>query len=455
MNGITYDSFLSYNIKYDLFMGSSSFTAEFESMDTPLLFEGPVQFIWTIDGNPVMKGYLDRSDVRYSKGSYSCTVHGRDMMQFLIDNYILSSKPYPESSTKKVSVKLEDIIKDILGSQNNATMDTGFDVNIGVSYTETVNSEGILVKTNLTSPWKLMPGDVSLIVKFSQEAKALLNGSSKNKTSAAYTIKQTRTSPGQTIFDAISSQCNAAGLYLYNVPGTDTIMIHTAQTSGSKPMSYNPDGSVSKAGSYKIVNRGGTRTNSEVCSDNNVISCRFSQDLSGFANFIRLIGQSETDSQPEYTSDGWRNTTQNNYKIEHIISNDINTGYLGLNKILVRPVNSVTGDAWLTKQDSILNNVLMQQYRNMIKLSYTVPYHSQENGGHPYFVNHLADVTDESFGVQKFKNFTFLVYAVEFTSSKSEGQRTNLEMCLPGIYPGWRPAPNTNVGVITSFKEIP
>jgi prophage tail gpP-like protein len=96
----------NYEISYDLFTGAGSFNASLDTRISVSLYQKPLKFMWKINGIIMMTGYIDKKEFSYSKGSLTQTLSGRDMMQVLLDNFVLYPQPYEGKTLKYI---IEDV----------------------------------------------------------------------------------------------------------------------------------------------------------------------------------------------------------------------------------------------------------------------------------------------------------------------------------------------------------
>ena len=395
----------NYEIKYDMFSGAGSFTASLDTRVEMTLYQKPMKFMWKINGLIMMKGYIDKKEFSYSKGSFIQNISGRDMMQVLLDNFVLYPKPY-ENKTLKY------IIQDVWDTSRKVT--------------EITNLSGNgLVKRSLSTPVTIP----SLSFLYTADAEGIV---SKLKN-----FKHIKTQCGQSIFDFISNLCNQVGLFLYNIPGTNDILIHTATSPNDVLKSFDKDGTLCRQECYYFCNS----TTVPNKGSNNIISCSFSEDITNFHKYLKLIGQAQQDSS---IAGSYYKTvyglTQGQLKIEKFESvpdgnttirgQDLDQGYTGLMKFKVSNVNECDLEAWVDTRDLIINNLLLQQNRKLFSLKYTVANHSPDKNSDPYFFNRMAVVRDDFISVD---GIPFLVYAVSYKGSKEGGMTTDVTLCWPSI----------------------
>lgn len=381
----------SYTIKWDLFSGVGYMEFEIEPTVSINLTAKAVPFVVALSGSPIMLGYVDKVVRSYSKNSNSLRIMGRDMMQVLADNYILDPKPYE-------NMTIDAIRDDVWNTSKTRTSLHG------------LNAQGQLVTTTLAEPIKLPE------ISFRSTAPAA------ELSRKIYQFQKVRTNHGQTLFDFYSSMYNPVGIVMYVNPGTTEIIFHRVNDPKEAMASYNFDAEPATDESWPITN---LKTNSEY---NNVISCDYTQDVTNYYKFIKLLGASEPEMNYNEVSQSY-DMSQTKLWLEKIESDDLHKGFLGLPKIKVASVNSVDINVWLKTRETLINNQLLQQNRTLHALRYTVAGHTSETAH--YFVNHLATVNDDILHI---KNEPFLVYSVEYNGTKDRGQTTTMELCRPGAF---------------------
>jgi hypothetical protein len=218
---------ISYTVKYDMFQGAGVLDAEIDPSIVIDLTAGQIQFEVRINDQAMMLGFLEKVNRTHSKGSKTQSVSGRDMMQVLIDNYIMQPQVYPGKpeaansktdlwgdSSQDASITIHNMILNVWNSSKQ------------LNSTASVNEQGKAGTPSLIS--------LSLpTIDFPQYADNAVS----RKT---YPIKKARTGHGQTMFEFFSQMLNSLGLYMYNVPGSNVILIHSIQ-SASPVVSYNKD----------------------------------------------------------------------------------------------------------------------------------------------------------------------------------------------------------------------
>jgi hypothetical protein len=210
-----------------------------------------------------------------------------------------------------------------------------------------------------------------------------------------------------------------AGCVIYNVPGTQTILIHSVATSQSNnPQSYNLDGTPDNSSTWKLSNKIGGG------NQNNIISCEFDTDITDYFSYIKLIGQTESE---ELISDG-------EIKKAMLKTDTMINGYRGLQKFGCHEVTVADAAMWSQSQNALLDNVILQQNRKLYSIKYEVAGHTPNEGGTPWHVNHLANIFDDYLPMY---NTDMLVYRVVFNGSKESGSTTELELCQPGAFNPW------------------
>ena len=381
----------SFTLHYDMFSGAASFDAELDVRLDIRLSEAIRNFVWKINGVSVMTGYLDRIDRSYAKGSSSVRVSGRDMVQVLLDNFVMTYRTY-------VNVGIKTLIYDniFVPSMTIKTI------------SDTVGS----VAKTLEKPLSLVPLNFKYTTAAEQKIKS-------------FQYRSIKTNPGETLFESIHKICDQIGLFMYNLPGTSTIMIHAINPSeGGILTGYDSNGNPT--------------TDQYTITTDKVISCEFSEDIQDFHKFIRVIGNAQEEEALAKAVDKILYTTEQPLKIEKIESvpsgqktikaADLNLGFRGLPKFMVTEVSDIDVNTWSTHSVDLVNNVLTQQKRRLFSHRYKVANFSPDNSQTPYFFNRMASVTDEFLG---YNNTILQVTGVEFRGSKDEGFTTELTMALP------------------------
>ena len=395
----------SYDLHYDIFHGAASFSANVNHDDLYVVSASPIPFEIQINGISWMKGLLDKVQRRYSKGEFDQIISGRDMCQLLIDNDILYPTIYASSQAGTVDQNLygELYVTPKIGSWpiDKVIQDIWKTNSIVRSITNPISSP-----VKLNPPISLMPLDFA----FSDSAK-------KNISTVGDLFK-IRTSYGQKLWDSIGKLANMAGCIVYNIPGTKTILLHSASSFGSdRPQSFKPDGTSATDAPWQIVNlKNGIQ--------NNVLSCDFETDITDYYSYVKLVGQSESE-----TFNQLEEIAKSQFKADNLIS-----GYTGLNKFGCHEIDVVDSTMWQNAYKNLLENVILQMNRKLYSLKYTVAGHAPTPGGIPWYVNHLVQVSDDYLPMY---NATMLVYRVDMSGSKDGGTKTEIELCQPSALNLW------------------
>jgi hypothetical protein len=395
----------SYDINYDMFQGAGQFSADVDHTKMIDITRKAISFEIRIDDMPMMIGFLEKVGRSYSKGQLSQTVSGRDMMQVLIDNYIMQPQVYPGKPEKVNS--LQELFGD--SSAQKAISITDLINNIWLS------SKTIKGTASVDLGGKI--GVVEAVEALNLPAIDFPNYASNAADHKLFEIKRIRTGHGQTMFEFMSHLLNGLGLYMYNVPGTNKILIHAIQAS-APVISYDRACIKIDDKPYAISNVAGS-------PGNNVISGKIDMDCTEYYKFLRFVGQCqsedvlESDSGPSYLI------------VERIESGDVFKGYTGTKKFKCTTLNLLDNNVWLKEQDRLINNEFMQQNKRLYGFQYTLSGHSPD-GHTPYFFNHAAVVSDDYMHMN---NQTLLTHAVQFKGSKSEGQTTVLSLYSPSEIP--------------------
>jgi len=340
----------SYSCKRDIFSGAGTIEMEIEWSVQVNVAVSPITFEFQINGFTMMSGWIDRVSISYSKGSRVLKLYGRDAMQVLHDNFVLTPKFYQTTTAglqttgpdgqfyplnkKTVSGVLADVVQDVWEGSKAVFP----------------NHDGIelLSLPELKFEWTSTAIDAS---------KKLA------------TVKKVRSTHGQTLFDFISTLVNPVGIFMYAKPvNTDdqqVIVFHKVTGPDDELVSYGVDGSpvqdsVLKSGNYFIQNLvPGTEPTTGLpnkSGQNNVISCEFTQDATDYHKWIRLVGQSESEyDQAPTVVNGTFQTVRSVLVAEAIESGSPDKGYQGLTKFKVAGVNAVDDNVWKNTKQQLLD----------------------------------------------------------------------------------------------------
>jgi hypothetical protein len=366
-----------------------------------------------------MRGFIDRVDRNISKMTNSLQVMGRDMCQILHDSYVLGWDCYSNLSGY-INMKMDVIIKDIWNKSKSV---------IGPLTLDPQHQNRQVLASPMSLPALRFFGVDHSITGYSRDdLLAQLPIQAQNFP----TVTEFRTTPGESMYDAMSKLCNQYGYVIYNYPGTlqgqDVIIFHPAQAPN---IPTSPEYMAGNGLIYTIFN---TKTNSPV---NNVKDVQFSSDITSYAKYLQLIGQCGDSLQfnPNETTFQSLSTSPQYLKVEKIEANDYGSdhsqwhGYRGLLKFKVIETNVPDTSIWYNEEhrQALLNNALLQQNRQLYNFRYTLAGLSPLEGFPAYQVNNLVNVYDDMIGIRS----TFLVYRVELKGSKTGGLTTTLEMALP------------------------
>ena len=415
LNGKTVRNIVSYSLKYDLFQGAASFEAEIDFDYILPLQAYTINYTWMMNGTPVMVGVLDKVDKTYSKTQRTLKISGRDYCGVLIDSYIVKPTHY-ENKT------LDKIISDIVS--NNVFVSA---VRIKQNTPEALQNPLVVTVANPTQSDSLMFSSDTIAGVTNPTAPINIEYSSaaRQQMTKVGPLTQVRTEYGQTLFDALSGICNSVGLYMYNPAGTQTILIHAWNGLDKEPVSYDKAGAISKDTPYSVTNK------LRDSGGNNVISCQFTEDVSKFYRFIKIVGQTQSELSLD-PGTGLYESKQNTLVIEKLIGLADNglpslQQFGGPVKFLSKEINSADGKAWTNTRDELMHSQLMEQNRQLYSLKYTLAGHSAA-GTTPYNINHLVTINDDLIPMT---NATFLVYGLEFSGDKNRGYQTVMTCCLP------------------------
>lgn len=357
----------NYTLSYDLFKGCAEMSAEIYA-DTEILLayrEGqPLKFKWEINGNGVMTGFVDSVDKSYSKKGITQTIRGRDYLSILVDNHIFKAQNYD-------GYKIDTIINSVLNNNKSITVS-------GTTYT-TPNFD----------------------LNYSNEALQRYI----NSIGALVSFK---TSVGGSLFDLVNKLLNPAGMYIYNIPGTETFLIAAINIRGHN---YDKFGYVKSDAPILISAQ---RNNPGL--QNNVIQGNYRSDIKDLYQIVRIVGDAlDINGSPLY---------QLNVTKQYRCNNTVM-------KILAEVTNNVDFNIWniASTKEFLINNIIFKMKRDFCQLKYTLQGHSY-NGNDPYYVNGCAKVID-SMIPESLSNRNYLITGVTFRGSKDGSQTTDLELCLP------------------------
>ena len=218
----------SYSINYDMFGRGGTFecslmadnefiVAIFGPTMLISLSQAPILFRWVINGHNWMSGFLDKKEVQYDNNGLSVTVYGRDYMQILTDNTILFPRTVPDP-------QLPSSLKYLAGNTSKSLPELIMGYWLENSYVPEVtnyNPDGSVTTRPLTK---------------NLDITAYLDPEPFRYTTTAIKILQERmpvfykisADVGESLFDLFSRLCNQIGLFMFNPPGTNYIVIHAA-----------------------------------------------------------------------------------------------------------------------------------------------------------------------------------------------------------------------------------
>lgn len=359
----------SYSIKYDLFKGSADFEAEIDH-DTEILLAyrdtRPLDYAWYINGFGVLSGYVDTGIKEYSKNNIIQKIKARDYLQVLIDNHVLKAQSFD-------SFRIDTIINSVLNNNKSVTVSgaTYYIPNFDLNYT----TDALTIISN-----------VGPLVTF-------------------------KTTPGETLYEVICKLINPIGLYIYNIPGTQTFTIAVMNINGTN---YDKFGYAKITAPFLIC-----------CQDqnqsgrNNILSGTYTTDNKNYYQYIRALG----DPENYETETFYQLKTEKVYKCSEAVM-----------KLKCAMINSADFNVWNVSatKDYFMNNFIFKMKKDFVTLRYVMAGHSYE-GNEPYFVNSTAHVVDDLLpGI--LNNKDWIISAVEFRGQKTEGElnlTTALELCLP------------------------
>ena len=430
------DDIKSYTAKYDMFASCSTITFNLvfaaHSKDVDFIYSGSrymfvskdnanlnrhvTMFRFSIDEIPMMLGFIDSCVEKVDKGSpetadtasHELTMHGRDMMQVLVDNHIIEPTPYND-------LTLDSLLKQVWTKCNH------------VDYTVTVSGSAGVKKKVLKKSIKLPAID------FPNYSDAIKAGNKQN-----FKFNVVKQSYGETLFDFYKTKLNELGMFIYNVPGTDRIMIHQAPLpiAGKAISSYDY---YSKPVSDTIF-----------VTDSSLKKLEVSQDISAYYKFIRLTGSSETLNMDGHeTTIDLSGDVANPLKtwradftadiisplgVEEITDDrtmELVYEYNGVPKIGVVQLNDVNEKMWhdVNNQKILVGSHLLSQGRAIYECTMTVAGHgpigSDGHFGKPFFFNRVV-------GLRSYiQQINLLIYGVEFNGSKESGQTATLSCGFP------------------------
>jgi hypothetical protein len=373
----------SYSLRYDIFSGCAEFQANIDHETEIILGHDefdPMRFSWNINGQGVMRGLLDSVDKQYGKEDITQSITGRDMCQILTDNDVLVHNLNLSKGTEMGGV---------IGDYNDMPIDTIVDHFIKNNKYFTANGK----------KYYLPEFDLN----YSEEALKIIR--------AAGNLKQVRSSYGESCFQFISRLLNGAGLYIYNTPGTDQLLIHALNINGHN---YDKFGMISQKNPISLIHKKDDKSN------NNVLTGNYKSSVKNYYQFFKIVGESD----PDVSIPGLSYLFKNTYIVKCQIVNRKTPV-----KFFSHFLNHADQSMWNTQKNAIIHNQVFKQLREFCNLKYTVKEHSPF-GFDPYYVNSIVRVEDD-FLPNSLNNKNYIVCAVEFVGSKAAGRTTTLELCLP------------------------
>jgi hypothetical protein len=247
-----------------------------------------------------------------------------------------------------------------------------------------------------------------------------------------------KTTYGQTLFMAMTDILNPMGIISYVIPGTETVLFTKAINPGDEIVS----GVVAQYLDSLIKPEARPQYfefNIALAkkSGNNVISGTTKIDVSSYAKYLKIVGQTQDElsgKQMDAGGTGTMSEVKNNLLYEQLESGSLTKGYQGFLKVRVGEITVPSLAQWQKNSQYMVDNFFIGQNRSLFNARYTVAGHTNADlsNKNPYMINQVATVTDDLSGLDK---VTMLIYGVEFKGSKDQGQTTDVELCLPSTLP--------------------
>jgi hypothetical protein len=431
----------SYTMHYDMYGGAGTFTCDLVMGEDYVgevhllnslinLAKQEAFFQWKINGHAWMNGYLDKIETNYDKGSLTHTISGRDLTAILMDNQVIQAENHPPTSSTLKQYGDAGSLHDLLELLwfNNTEISSITNMNNGFQN----------AKITLDPPLSIR--------KYLNNTPFIASQSALQELTGMPHFKAVSFSLGETLYDVATNLCNQRGLILYNPPGTNYILIHTAGFNaqedpnglqGHQLVGYDPWGNTDPSGEvafYNVLKNQG---------QNNIISCSSKQDITNYYKYIRLCGETLGEDQ-DFKENAYNGVRYFSERIERIDSiPDLNSDgtpmegtitpaymkkmYNGMTKFKSISADSVDAYTWSKTRNLLMNNDLFTQNRELYNIKYTVSNHSP-NGGLPYFFGQYAKVYDDFLDLD---GITFLIYGVTYTGSKASGLKTEVELASP------------------------
>jgi hypothetical protein len=443
INGVNVAPYVkSYSLRYSLFGSTASFEAEImHTLNGILLMKDEgVLYQVAINGTPVQIGRLDTVERSFSKDAVSLKIAGRDIMQVLTDNSILYPRTYTNFTVKQIISAIWAENRVVTGPLKAKAYTEAPVPSVGPpSYRElssattqqsigpnvsTLSQYGAVLSNQPTI--QLYP----LELKYTGQVSQMLDDFGK--------VPVYKTTYGQTLFMAMTDILNPMGIISYVIPGTETVLFTKAINPGDEIVS----GVVAQYLDSLIKPEARPQYfefNIALAkkSGNNVISGTTKIDVSSYAKYLKIVGQTQDELSGKQMDSGGTGTmseVKNNLLYEQLESGSLTKGYQGFLKVRVGEITVPSLAQWQKNSQYMVDNFFLGQNRSLFNARYTVAGHTNADlsNKNPYMINQVATVTDDLSGLDK---VTMLIYGVEFKGSKDQGQTTDVELCLPSTLP--------------------
>ncbi len=420
----------SYEIEECYFKGPDSFKAKMDPGFSINLVTQPHYYQWLINGYPVQYGIVDKDEIRGSKNNgIESTIEGHDLLKILTTNYCINDTPYGGD--------LITVIKSFLNA--NTTINSIYSWEQKRKLLRNGSEDVVL------DLFEGLPQS-SFIFEISPAAQDLID---------TFEFNFIKPNLGETLWDFITKLTNQIGLVIKHKPDESlTLQIYKMYEDIGD---YNEQGTwVTDPVHYYIQNRIPNISPDAAVQLNNVLDFDFKEDIDNFSLFVKLIGNIQNDDIPSIFKLRNLSTSLNKipygkkagiskpiYKVEGLCSYidkpgsfDVqvpNIGYQGLPKFRTISENQIDQSVWQINdsREQIINNVMINQMRELYKLKYTLVGHSgkffSDGGLSPYTFNRLCTINDDYL---QLSNSDFLISEVKYKGSKTEGQTTIVDLVI-------------------------
>ncbi len=445
----------NYSIETCLFEGPDYFSAEMHQNYYINLTNDIHTYQWIINGKSVQYGHIEKFSVSGDKHSgIKKIIEGRDLLLILTSNSVITEKNYsgyfynPENHT--------GILVDFLNDNNQVNSIWSWDqsrkpIRQGKDPAFLNIFQGAI--TDYSSLFQIQNSDYYFKIELPRETleayteveNVLLN----------FKFSLIKSSLGESLYDFLTKCTNQMGLIIQHKPD-ETLTLTISKL-------YEPVLDIN----YLIQNK--RRDLDPVGAQTNIVkNFNFSEDIKDFCMFIKLLGNTMNEETPDIpgaatenelygtgkneseagaaTNEevyGIKNNTAKSYLKEEGIATytdnpgsfDVqikNIGFQGLPKFKTHIESGMDLNIWNSPKDrlQILNNIMINQMRNLYKIEYTLEGHSTKNlnygGNTPYLPKRLAFINDDYIQL----NTNYFVSEVVYRGSKTEGQTTEMKLII-------------------------